>query len=181
MKQVKRVFAFLLSLCLIFSMVPVFAASAATNEFSITSINAYNFRGSDWYIILGTDNADFTLSAASSLTAAGVTVDGTVTSGWFQPGTGTLAFTLATDKASHKVVLPAGMVLGGFTLKEDYVFFTQADGSVKAGVSFTGINAYNFRTSDWYIIQEHHQPSHLRKLTLLPQRCCGLQHKYPLP
>ena len=154
MKQAKKVFAFLLSLCLIFSMVPVFAASAASTEFSITGINAYNFRGSDWYIILNTDNADFTLSAASSLTAAGVTVDGTVTSGWFQPGTGTLAFTLATDKANHKVVLPAGMTLGGFTLKEDYVFFTQADGSVKAGVSVTGINAYNYRTanSDWYIV-----------------------------
>jgi len=152
MKQVKRVFAFLLSLCMIFSMVPVFAASAATNEFSITGISASNFRGSDWYIILNTDNADFSLSAASSLKTAGVTVDGEVTSGWFQPGTGTLAFTLATDKANHKVVLPAGMVLNGFTLKEDYVFFTQADGSTKAGVSVAGINAYNFRGSDWYII-----------------------------
>ena len=66
MKQVKRVFAFLLSLCLIISMAPVFAASAASNEFSITGIKAYNFRGSDWYIILNTDNADFTLSAAAS-------------------------------------------------------------------------------------------------------------------
>ena len=154
MKQVKRVFAFLLSLCMIFSMVPVFAASAATNEFSITGISASNFRGSDWYIILNTDNADFSLSAASSLKTAGVTVDGEVTSGWFQPGTGTLAFTLATDKANHKVVLPAGMVLNGFTLKEDYVFFTQADGSTKAGVSVAGINAYNYReaNADWYIV-----------------------------
>ena len=159
MKQVKRVFAFLLSLCLIFSMVPVFAASAASNEFSITGINAYNFRGNDWYIILSTDNADFSLSAAASLTAAGATIDGAAAAGWFQVGTGTLAFTLATDKANHKVVFPAGMVLNGFTLKEDYVFFTQADGSVKAGVSFTGFNAYNFRGSDWYIILDTNQPT----------------------
>jgi len=155
MKQVKRVFAFLLSLCLIISMVPVFAASAASNEFSITGINAYNFRGNDWYIILQTDNADFTLSAASSVATSGTTVDGAAaTGGWFQPGTGTLAFTLVTDKANHKVVLPAGMVLNGFTLKEDYVLFTQADGSVKPGVSITGINAYNYReaNTDWYIV-----------------------------
>ena len=157
MKQAKRVFAFLLSLCLIFSMVPVFAASAASNEFSITGISAYNFRGSDWYIILQTDNADFTLSAAASLTAAGATIDDAAAAGWFQAGTGTLAFTLATDKANHKVVFPAGMVLNGFTLKEDYVFFTQADGSVKAGVSVTGINAYNCRANDWYIVLETNQ------------------------
>ncbi len=157
MKQVKRVFAFLLSLCLIFSMVPVFAASAASNEFSITGINAYNFRGNDWYIILQTDNADFSLSAAASLTTAGATIDGAAAAGWFQPGTGTLAFTLATDKANHKVVLPAGMVLGGFTLKEDYVFFTQADGSAKASVSVTGINAYNCRANDWYIVLDTNQ------------------------
>ena len=76
MKQVKRVFAFVLSLCLILTMVPAFSASAATNEFSITGIKAYNFRGNDWYIILNVDNADFSLSAASSLTNAGATIDG---------------------------------------------------------------------------------------------------------
>ena len=159
MKQVKRVFAFLLSLCLIFSMVPAFTVSAASNEFSITGINAYNFRGNDWYIILATDNADFNLSAAASLKTAGVTIDGAAAAGWFQPGTGTLAFTLATDKANHKVVLPAGMTLNGFTLKEDYVFFTQADGSAKPGVGITGIKSYNFRGSDWYIILQPDNPN----------------------
>ncbi|MBO5049878.1 MAG: hypothetical protein J6C41_05555 [Oscillospiraceae bacterium] len=154
MKQVKRVFAFLLSLCLIFSIVPAVKASAASTEFTITGIQAYNFRGSDWYIILNTDNADFSLSTAASVATSGATLDGAAAGGWFQPGTGTLAFTLATDKASHKVVFPAGMVLNGFTLKEDYVFFTQADGSVKAGVSVNSINAYNYReaSSDWYIV-----------------------------
>ena len=158
MKQVKRVFAFLLSLCLIFSIVPAVKASAASNEFTITGINAYNFRGNDWYIILTTDNADFSLSAASSVATSGATLDGAAAAGgWFQPKTGTLEFTLATDKANHKVVFPAGMVLNGFTLKEDFVFFTQADGSVKAGVNVTGISAYNFRGSDWYIILDTNQ------------------------
>ena len=117
MKQVKKVFAFLLSLCLIFSMVPVFAASAATNEFSITSINAYNFRGSDWYIILNTDNAAFNLSAVASLTAAGVTLDGAAASGWFQKTTGTLEFNVVADKADHEIVIPAGTVLGDYVLE----------------------------------------------------------------
>ena len=117
-------------------MVPVFAASAASNEFSITGISGYTYRvnNNDWYIILNTDNADFSLSATPSLTTAGVTIDGAAAAGYFQPGTGTLAFTLKTDKANHKVVLPAGMVLNGFTLKEDYVFFTQANGGVKPGI-----------------------------------------------
>ena len=160
MKQVKRVFAFLLSLCLIFSIVPAVKASASSTEFTITGIQAYNFRGSDWYIILNTDNADFSLSTAASVATSGATLDGAAAGGWFQPGTGTLAFTLATDNASHKVVFPAGMVLNGFTLKEDYVFFTQADGSVKAGVSVNSINAYNYReaSSDWYIILETSDP-----------------------
>ena len=157
MKQVKRVFAFLLSLCLIFSIVPAVKASAASNEFTITGISAYNFRGSDWYIILTTDNADFSLSAAASVATSGATLDGAAVGGWFQAGTGTLAFTLATDKANHKVIFPAGMVLNGFTLKEDFVFFTQADGGVKAGVNVTGISAYNFRGNDWYIILDTNQ------------------------
>ena len=157
MKQVKRVFAFLLSLCLIFSIVPAVKASAASNEFTITGISAYNFRGNDWYIILTTDNADFSLSAAASVATSGATLDGAAVGGWFQAGTGTLAFTLATDKANHKVVFPAGMVLNGFTLKEDFVFFTQADGGVKAGVNVTGISAYNFRGNDWYIILDTNQ------------------------
>jgi hypothetical protein len=110
MKQMKRVFAFLLSLCMILAMAPVNFAFAAETEFAITGISGYNFRGNDWYIILNTDNADFALSAAASLTAAGATIDGAAAGGWFQAGTGKLAFTLATDKANHKVVFPAGMV-----------------------------------------------------------------------
>ena len=149
----------LLTICMLLGQLPAGVAAAEAKEFSITGINAYNFRGSDWYIILSTDNAEFNLPAAASLTPAGVTIDGAAAAGWFQPGTGTLAFTLATDKADHKVVLPAGMVLGGYTLEEDYVFFTQADGSVKAGASVTGINAYNFRGNDWYVILDTNQPA----------------------
>ncbi len=155
-KKLKFWMCLALTVCMLVGMVP-FGAFAATNEFSITGINAYNFRGSDWYIILSTDNADFSLSTAASLTAAGAAIDGAAAAGWFQAGTGTLAFTLATGKENHKVVFPAGMVLGDYTLKEDYVFFTQADGSVKTGVSVTGINAYNFRGNDWYVILDTNQ------------------------
>ena len=162
MKQVKRVFAFLLSLCLIFSIVPAVKASAASNEFTITGINAYNFRASgDWYIILQTNNSKFNLTAVASVAASGTTVDGAAAAGgWFQIGTGTLAFTLATDKAEHKVVLPAGMQLGNYVLAKDYVFYTHDTGYVDniAPFSITGIKGYNFRGSDWYIILETSDP-----------------------
>ena len=73
---------------------------------SITGIQTYHFRGSDWYIILDTNDPEFNLSAVASLNTAGVTVDGVKTNGWFQITTdnaGKLAFTLATDKAEQKV------------------------------------------------------------------------------
>ena len=155
MKKIKFWMCLALTVCMLVGMVP-FDAFAATNEFSITGFNAYNFRGNDWYIILNTDNADFSLSAPSSLTAAGVTIDGAAAAGWFQAGTGTLAFTLATDKADHKVVIPAGTVLGTYTLTKAFVFYTHADGSVNAPphINITGIQAYNYRVTnnDWYII-----------------------------
>jgi hypothetical protein len=126
---------------------------------SITGISAYNFRGSDWYIILDTNDPEFNLSAVASLNKAGVTVDGAVTNGWFQITTdnaGKLAFTLATDKAEHKVVIPAGIQLGNYKLTSDYVFYTHAAGAVdtKAPViNITGVNGYNYRVNnnDWHI------------------------------
>ena len=156
MKQLKRVFAFLLSLCLLFPMLPVMPAAAASTEFSITGIQNYTYRtaNSDWYIILNTDNAELNLSAAESTQKAGVTVDGVATTGWFQPGTGTLAFDLDTDKAEHEVVLPAGMKLGNYVLENEYVFYTHTTGYADniAPLNITGIKGYRYRTDDWYIV-----------------------------
>ena len=123
---------------------------------NITGISGYNFRGSDWYIILNVDNAAFSLPAAIALNA---TIDGTAASGWIQPTTGTLEFTLATDKAEHYVVIPAGTVLGDYVLENDFAFYTHSNGYVDANapaINITGFKAYNYRdnNSDWYIVLE---------------------------
>ena len=123
---------------------------------NITGFKAYNFRdnSADWYIVLETDNASFSLSDVVSLTTAGVTVDGAAASGWFQKTTGTLEFSLKADKSEHKIVIPAGTTLGKFTLENEFVFYTHADGVVnnKAYVNITDIAKYNFRGSDWYVV-----------------------------
>ena len=124
---------------------------------NVTGISAYNFRGNDWYIILDTNQSALSLPSATSLSAAGATIDGAAAGGWFQAtanNAGKVAFTLATDKADHRVVIPQGTVWGNYALAEDYVLCTYADGAVgPAAFEITGINAYNFRASgDWYII-----------------------------
>ena len=129
------------------------------NTVNISGIKAYNYReaNADWYIVLNVDNASFGLSAAASLTTAGVTIDGAAASGWFQPKTGTLEFNLKTDKADHEIIIPAGTQLGDYVLENDYVFYTHADGAVNTEapikhVNITGIGGYNFRGNDWYIV-----------------------------
>ena len=160
---------------LLLSMVP-FGALAATQEVSVTGISAYNFRGNDWYIILDVDQADFALTGVSGLKAP---MDSTTSQIWFQSNSamgvdaGKVSFTLAADKAEHTVTLSAGTVLGAYTLKEDFVFCTHADGSVTVGKAaeppvedeyafqITGIVAYNYRSanSDWYLILQTNQPA----------------------
>ena len=135
----------------------------------ITGIAAYNFRGSDWYIILETNIANFELTAVSGLQAS---MDDTTAQVWFQVNSqlsvpaGRLAFTLAADKAEHIVTIPAGLELGGYTLKEDLVLYTHANGSVTADVQtappveevsvfqISDIAQYMYRpnNNDWYII-----------------------------
>ena len=160
---------------LLLGMVP-FGTLAATQEVSITGISNYNFRGNDWFIILNVDQADFALTGVSGLKAA---MDSTTAQIWFQSNSavavdaGKVSFTLAADKAEHIVTLPAGTVLGSYTLKEDFVFCTHADGSVTVGETaeppvedeyafqITDIVAYNYRTanSDWYVILQTNQPA----------------------
>ena len=100
----------------------------------ITAIRQAMYRpgSNDWYIIADTDIADFALTAISGLKAP---VDDTTAQVWFQINSqlgvpaGSFAFTLATDKTEHKVTIPAGTVFGEYTLQEDFVFYTYADGT----------------------------------------------------
>ena len=168
MKKMRFWMSLALAVCLLFGLVP-FGALAATQEVSITGISAYNFRGNDWYIILDVDQTDFALTQVAGLKAP---MDDTTAQIWFQSNSamgvdaGKVSFTLAADKAEHTVTLPAGTVLGQYTLKEDFVFCTHADGSVTVGETaeppvedasafqIADIVAYNYRSanSDWYII-----------------------------
>ena len=168
-KTIQSRICLVLVVCLLFGMLP-FGTLAATQEVSITGISAYNFRGSDWYIIVDTNISDFALTSISGLKAP---MDGTTAQVWFQINSqlgvsaGSFAFTLAADKAEHTVTIPAGTELGGYTVAENFVFYTHADGSVtteatepevtepeEKTVSITGIQASMYRpgNSDWYII-----------------------------
>ena len=119
LKKVRSMICLVLMVCLLVGMVP-FGTLAATQEVTITGINKYNFRGSDWYIILDVDQADFALTQVAGLKAP---LDNTTAQVWFQSNSamgeaaGKVCFTLAADKAEHTVTLPAGTVLGQYTLK----------------------------------------------------------------
>ena len=150
------------------------------NAIGITGIRegVYRTANSDWYIIVNTDIADFKLTAISGIKAP---VDDTTAQVWFQINSqlsvsaGSFALTLAVNKAEHTVTIPAGTVLGEYTLKEDFVFYTHADGTlttettepevtepeiteptepeVKA-ISITEIreSVYRAGNNDWYIV-----------------------------
>ena len=174
-KTIRSRICLVLVVCLFIGMVP-FGALAATQDVSITGVSAYNFRGSDWFIILDVDQADFALTEVAGLKAS---VDSTTAQIWFQSNSamgvnaGKVCFVLEADKAEHTVTLPAGTVLGSYTLKEDFVFCTHADGSVTVGKTaeppvedesafqITGIVAYNYRSanSDWYVILQTNRPT----------------------
>lgn len=138
-RNVRNWICLVLVMCMLLGQFPVGVTALESQEFNITGIKAFNFRGSDWYIILNTDNASFSLNNVVSLTTTGVTVDGTATTGWFQKTTGTLEFDLDTDKAEHKVVIPAGTKLGEYTLKNEFVFYTHADGMSAPYTKLPGI------------------------------------------
>ena len=113
-------------------------------------------------MILDTDIPDFALTSISGLKAP---VDDTTAQVWFQINSqlsvpaGSVAFTLAADKAEHYVVIPAGTVLGDYVLENDFAFYTHSNGYVDTNapvINITGFKAYNYRdnNSDWYIVLE---------------------------
>jgi len=173
-KTLRSRICLVLVVCLLFGMAP-FGVLAATQDVSITGISAYNFRGSDWFIILDVDQADFALTEVAGLKAS---MDSTTAQIWFQSNSamgvnaGKVCFVLEADKAEHSVTFSAGTALGAYTLKEDFAFCTHADGSVTVSETaeppvedeyafqITGIVAYNYRTanSDWYVILQTNRP-----------------------
>ena len=174
-KTIRSRICLVLVVCLLLGMVP-FGALAATQEVSITGISAYNFRGSDWFIILDVDQADFALTEVAGLKAS---MDSTTAQIWFQSNSamgvdaGKVSFVLEADKAEHTVTFSAGTVFGSYTLAEDFVFCTHADGSVTVGevaeppvedesaFRITGVVAYNYRSAngDWYVILQTNRPA----------------------
>ena len=134
-KTIRSRICLVLVVCLLFGIAP-FGVLAATQEVSITGISAYNFRGSDWFIILDVDQAYFELTGVSGLKAP---MDSTTAQIWFQSNSamgvnaGKVSFVLEADKAEHTVTFSAGTVLGAYTLKEDFVFCIHADGSHTIG------------------------------------------------
>ena len=162
MRNVRGWLCFLLVACMLFGQVPLSTVAAEKKEFEITGIRQGVYRpgNSDWYIILDTDIADFELSSISGLKAP---LDDAAAQVWFQINSqlsvpkGSFSLTLAADKAEHTVTIPAGTELGGYTLKQDFVFLTHADGTLEVvpqGLHITGIQlaAYRPGNNDWYMI-----------------------------
>ena len=126
---------------------------------SITGIRESMYRpnNSDWYIILNTDIADFKLTSISGIQAP---VDDATAQVWFQINSqlsvpnGSFAFTLATNKAEHKVTIPAGTKFGAYTLKEDFVFYTYADGTVGTTPPAAPVE-FRFQKGLWQYIPEN--------------------------
>ncbi len=132
---------------------------------SITGIRQSMYRpgNSDWYIILDTNLADFKLTSISGLKAP---VDDTNAQVWFQINSqlgvpaGSVAFTLATDKAEHTVTIPAGTELGQYTLKEDFVFYTYADGTVGTTPPAAPVD-FQFQRGLWQYLPENNLARYL--------------------
>ena len=130
-----------------------------TKTVSITGIRESMYRpnNSDWYIILNTDIADFKLTSISGIQAP---VDDATAQVWFQINSqlsvpnGSFAFTLATNKAEHKVTIPAGTKFGAYTLKEDFVFYTYADGTVGTTPPAAPVE-FRFQKGLWQYIPEN--------------------------
>ena len=152
----------LMVVCLLLGQFSVGVTATQNQEFSITGIQVgiYRPNNNDWYIILDTNVADFELTSISGMKAP---IDDTTAQVWFQINSqlsvskGSFALTLAADKGEHTVTIPAGTELGRYTLKEDFVLRTHADGTLEAvpqGLHITGIRqgVYRPNNNDWYII-----------------------------
>ena len=132
---------------------------------SITGIRQSMYRpgNHDWYIILNTNIADFALTAISGLKAP---MDDTTAQVWFQINSqlgvpsGSIAFTLAADKAEHTVTIPAGTALGQYTLKEDFVFYTYADGTAGTTPPAAPVD-FRFQRGAWQYIPENNLARYL--------------------
>ena len=161
-RNIRSWICLVLAMVMLLGQVPVGATAIQPQEFNITDIQlgVYRPANNDWYIILDTDIADFALTSISGIKAP---VDDTTAQVWFQINRqlsiskGSFALTLAADKGEHKVTIPAGTELGGYTLKEDFVIQTHADGTMEVvpqGLQITGIQMGAFRpaNNDWYIV-----------------------------
>ena len=132
---------------------------------SITGIRQSMYRpgNSDWYIIVDTDIPDFALTAISGLQAP---VDDATAQVWFQINSqlgvpaGSFAFTLAANKAEHRVTIPAGTELGQYTLKEDFVFYTYADGTVGTTPPAAPVD-FQFQRGVWQYLPENNLARYL--------------------
>ena len=167
-RKVRNWLCLLLAMCMLLGYFPAGVIAVESEQFSITGIQVgvYRPNNNDWYMILDTDIPDFALTSISGLKAP---VDDTTAQVWFQINSqlsvskGSFALTLAADKGEHTFTIPAGTELGGYTLKEDFVLRTHADGTLEVvpqGLQITGIRQglYRPNNNDWYIIVDTNIP-----------------------
>ena len=167
-RNVRKWICLMLAIFMLLGHFPTGVTALESQEFSITGIQVgvYRPNNNDWYIILDTDIPDFALTSISGLKAP---LDDTTAQVWFQINSqlsvsqGSFALTLAADQGEHTFTIPAGTELGGYTLKEDFVLKTHADGTLEVvpqGLHITGIRQGLYRTNnnDWYIIVDTNIP-----------------------
>ncbi len=140
-------------------------------QFGITGISTYNYRGNDYYIILNTDNTSFKQDDSPTFTNKGVTLEGFATSGYFWNNSasdvGKVILIVNGQAGETKVTIPAGTVLGGFKLRETFTFYTHADGTVdllpggKTPVNVIGINPTHskYMTSGYHVYLDMTDPA----------------------
>ncbi len=152
-KRLQAVLCLVLAMSLLLGQAPFAAVAVTAQEVSVTGVATAAYRSAlnDWYIILNVDDSDFALTSVAGLKAP---VDSGTAQVWFQSNaamgqsSGKLIFTLETTKAEHTVTIPAGTALGAYTLKEDFVFNTHADGTVEAEQSGTAVD-FSFFRGQW--------------------------------
>ncbi len=153
-KRLQAALCLVLAMCLLFGQVPFAALAVPVQEVDVTDIvsGAYRAALNDWYIIVETDIDDFSMASVAGVKAS---VDETGEAQvWFQSNaamgqsSGKLIFTLETTKAEHTVTIPAGTVLGGYTLKKDVVLKTHADGTVDLDLPGDAVN-FSFSRGVW--------------------------------
>ncbi len=121
-----------------------------TPQFSITGINSVTRRTDDYLVYLAVDNTALTLGSSTPAISDTVTVNGVAGNGWYYgplSGNGTLCVQIVSEAANQKVVIAAGTTLGGFKLREEFVFYTTAEGGAqltdpsKPTVNIDSVNA----------------------------------------